>query len=407
MLKFFKRTLLVLLVIIIAGNLFILLTGRQYLYKGIWNTYLKGRSGPSALEYGIFANRRVDNGKPQPWPVGKDYNTKEIPAATLKEITELKTGAFLVISNDSLRYEKYWGEFSDRSYSNSFSMAKTVVSILVGCAIADGHIKSIDQPVHDFLPEYKNGELAKVTIKHLVIMSSAIAFNEDYVNPLAYPAESYYGSNLCDLTMAYQSVRGDPGVLFDYQSGNTQLLGFVLKKATGKTVADYASEKLWIPMGAEKPAFWSLDHENGDEKAFCCLNSNARDFARIGKLYLDSGRWSFPGDPVAKQLVPEDYVLRSVLPTGTCRADKSPCVDYGYSWWMIPEYKGHFIFYARGILGQYIFVIPGMKMVIVRLGEGRLPNGIHGFPEDIPYYLDAALAMYGEGSHGFSRINAD
>ncbi|MDQ3108913.1 MAG: beta-lactamase family protein [Bacteroidota bacterium] len=386
--KFFKRFGLFLLLILVVANLFILFTGRTYLYKGVWNTYLKGRKGPSPLEYAIFENREVKNGTPQPWLLGKDYNKKEIPANLLDSMMRLETGAFLIIKDDSIRCEKYWGEFTDHSMTNSFSMAKTVVSVLTGCAIKDGFIKNVDQPVSDFIPEFKNGDRSKVTIRHLLNMSSGLNFDEDYVNPLAYPAESYYGSDLRKLTFGYTEVIHPPGETFRYLSGNTQLLGFLLNKATGKTLADYASEKLWKPMGCEHPAFWSLDHKDGDEKAFCCLNSNARDFARIGKLYLDSGRWE------GNQIVPQEYVFESIEPCGTKHEDGTPALDYGFNWWMIPQYGGHHIFYARGILGQYVIMVPDMNMIIVRLGNKRLPGESNQPPRDMYYYLDAAFAMY-------------
>lgn len=385
--KFFKRTGYFLLFVIVAANLFIVFTGRFYLYKGIWNTYLQGRSGPAVGEYAIFDNREIKNGTAQPWALSANYNKNTIPADLLAKMAEINTGAFIVIRHDSILHEQYWGEFTNQSYTNSFSMAKTVVSVLLGCAMQDGMIQSLDQPVGDFLPEYKNGDFAKITLRNLVDMNSGIAFDEDYVNPLAYPAEAYYGSDLRELTMGYTTVNGPPGQTFKYLSGNTQLLGFVLMKATGKSLADYASEKLWIPMGCEHPAFWSLDAEGGNEKAFCCINSNARDFARIGQLYLDSGRWN------GKQIVPEAYALESRVPTGMKNSDGTPCVTYAHAWWMIPEYQGHHIFYARGILGQYVIAIPDLDMIVVRLGEKRLPNDSDEIPADVYYYLDAALGM--------------
>ncbi len=387
--KVFKRIGQTLLVILIILNLFILISGRTYLYKGIWNTYLKGRGGPSPIEYEIFDNREVKNGTAQPWANGKDYNKKEIPEKLLDSMMAIQTGAFLIIKDDSVRCEKYWGEFTDHSITNSFSMAKTVVSVLVGCAIKDGSIKSVDQKVSDFIPEFKTGDRAKITIRHLLTMSSGINFDENYVNPLAYPAASYYGSDLRKLTLSYDKVVATPGETFKYLSGNTQLLGFVLKEATGKTVSDYAAEKLWIPMGCEHSAFWCLDHKDGEEKAFCCLNSNAKDFARIGKLYLDSGRWN------GIQIVPQEYAFESIEPNGTIHEDKSPSLDYGYSWWMIPEYNGHHVFYARGILGQYIIMVPDMNMIIVRLGSKRIKPVANEVPRDVYYYLNAAFQMYG------------
>jgi CubicO group peptidase (beta-lactamase class C family) len=268
-------------------------------------------------------------------------------------------------------------------------MAKSFVSILTGIALDEGKIKSVDQPVSDFLPEFKEGENSKLTIKHLLTMSSGINFDEDYVNPLAYPAQSYYGSDLKKLTYKYK-VKDEPGKAFIYLSGNTELLSFILEKATGKTLSEYASEKLWKPLGAKNSAFWSLDHKDGSEKAYCCFNSNAPDFARIGELYLDSGKWN------GQQLISSQYVIHSITPadllSGSAKND-----EYGYSWWLIPDYKGHRIFYARGILGQYIICIPDKKMVVVRLGKKRKQKDDKAsHPPDVFLYIDAALEMYGK-----------
>jgi CubicO group peptidase (beta-lactamase class C family) len=387
--KLLKRFGIVLLFVLLVANIFIVATGRFYLYKGVFHTYLKGRAGPTPFQYDIFDNREVKNGTPQPWPLGHDYNKKEIDPALLDSMLDVETGALLIIKDDSIRYERYWGEFSDSSITNSFSVAKTVVSILIGCAIDDGYIKSLDQPVSDFIPEFKQDERSKITIRHLVTMSSGLSFDENYANPLSYPAESYFTSDLLGTTMKYNTLNATPGETFRYLSGNSQLLCFVLKNATGKTVSDYASEKLWQPMGCERPAFWSLDAKNGNEKSFCCLNSNARDFARIGKLYLDSGRWN------GKQLVPQEYVFASVKPTGLKTLSGERCDFYGYAWWIM-KHKGHDIFYARGILGQYVFVIPDENMVVVRLGSDRLPNDSDDIPLDVYYYLNAAFSLYAE-----------
>ena len=185
--------------------------------------------------------------------------------------------------------------------------------------------------------------------------------------------------------MSYKPT-SEPGKKFEYLSGNTELLAFVLEKATGKKLSDYASEKLWKPMGASSNALWSLDHENGTEKAYCCINTNARDFARFGKLYLDSGRWN------GKQLVNEQYVLNSIVPADLTNKEGNKIDHYGYSWWLI-NYKGHQIFYARGILGQYVISIPDKNLVIVRLGHKRSKEKMGEHPKDVYLYIDAALNM--------------
>jgi CubicO group peptidase (beta-lactamase class C family) len=375
------------LIVLVLLNLFILVSGKTYLYKGVANTYLKGRTSADIDEYKIFDNRVVKSEKHVEWSLGMDYNTSQIPAHYISDIERMGTIAYLVIKNDSIRHEEYWGAYSDTSHSGSFSMAKSFVSILVGVAIDEGKIKSIDQPIGDFLPEYKEGNKAKITIRHLLTMSSGINFDESYKNPIGFAAEAYYGSDLRKLIFKYEAI-SEPGTYFDYLSGNTQLLSFVLSKAVGMSLSDYASEKLWTPIEAEHNAYWSLDHKDGDEKAYCCFNSNARDFARIGKLYLDSGRWN------NKQVVSEKYVLESIQPAATIDKDSNSKNErYGYSWWLLPNYKDHKIFYARGVFGQYIITIPDLKMIIVRLGRKREATSINGHPSDFYWYVDAALEM--------------
>ncbi len=363
-----------LLIILIIANLLIVVSGKTYLYKGLANTYLVGRSGPNASEYQIFNNREVKAGPVQKWNLASAYNKKIIPEVHQKEFEKMQTIAFVVIKNDSLTHEQYWDGYGEDSNTNSFSMAKTFVSILVGMAIDEGKIKSVDQPVGDFLPEFKEGENAKLTIRHLLTMSSGINFDEDYVNPLAYPGAAYYGNDLKKLTYGYK-VTEEPGKTFNYLSGNTELLGFVLQKATGKFLSDYASEKLWKPLGAKNSAFWSLDHEDGMEKV------------EQGITTIDE----------VVSIAYDQYVLNSIKPADLLDESGKKNEKYGYSWWIMPNYKGHAIFYARGILGQYIVCIPDQKMVVVRLGNKRekaVPGQDH--PLDVFYYIDAALEMYGK-----------
>ena len=374
-----------LLGLLLVLNVFILVSGNLYIYKAVSNTLLKGRLGPSLDEYAIFSNREIKAAVEQKWAIAKNYNRYKIPTDIKAQFEAYKPIAFLVIQNDSIQYEEYWDTYTEHSITSSFSMAKSFVSILVGCAIDEGKIKSVDQAIGDFIPQYNEGENKKVTIKHLLNMSSGINFDEDYINPLAYPARGLYGDDITKLTLSYKPT-SEPGKKFEYLSGNTELLAFVLEKATGKKLSDYASEKLWKPMGASSNALWSLDHENGTEKAYCCINTNARDFARFGKLYLDSGRWN------GKQLVNEQYVLNSIVPADLTNKEGNKIDHYGYSWWLI-NYKGHQIFYARGILGQYVISIPDKNLVIVRLGHKRSKEKMGEHPKDVYLYIDAALNM--------------
>ena len=379
--KFIKWFFIVILVLVVS----IFLGGKTYLFKAVANTYLKGKSGPSIDEYKIFSNREIETATPQNWPSARDYNQHKLTAEQRSDIENYKTVAFLVLKNDSVKYEEYWDGFGENSITNSFSMAKSIVSILVGIAIDEKKIKSVDEPIGDFLPEFAEGANAKITIKNLLTMSSGINFDEDYINPLAYPAAAYYGEDLKHLTYDYH-VTEEPGKVWNYLSGNTELLSFIIKNATGKTVSEYASEKLWKPMGANHKAYWCLDHEDGVEKGFCCFNSNARDFARFGSLFMHDGNWK------GTQLVSKDYVHQSIQPADLIDDNGGKNNKYGYAWWIL-NYKNHNIYYMRGILGQYVFVIPDKNMVVVRLGHKRDKVKINDHPKDVYVFLDAALSM--------------
>lgn len=378
-----KKILKWFLIILVLINLFILVSGKTYIYKGLVNTYLKGRSGPDIDEYKIFYNREIKAATEITIPNGKDYNMQTIDT---KAFEPYGTVAYLIIKNDSVRYEQYWDGYGENSVSNSFSMAKSFVGALIGCALQDGYIKSLDQPVGDFIPEYKEGENARLTIRHLITMSSGINFDEDYINPLAYPAAAYYGTDIKKLTLGYK-VTEEPGKVFKYLSGNTELLGMIIEKVTGKTLSEYMSTRLWQPMGARNTAFWSLDHENGMEKAYCCFNSNARDFSRFGLLYLHNGNCN------GKQLVTGEFVKQAVHAAPLLDENGKPNTCYGYQWWIL-DYKGHHIPYCRGILGQYIIVIPDKNMVVVRLGHKRSKEKQNDHPKDLFIYIDRALDAY-------------
>ncbi len=223
-----------------------------------------------------------------------------------KVLEDNKTVAFLIIKNDTIQYEKYFKGYTQESIIPSFSMAKSITSILIGCAIDDGIIKSIDEPITNYTPELKKNGFEKVTIKHLLQMTSALKFSESYINPFGQAASFYYGRNL-KKEISKLKLKGTPGQKTEYVSGNTQLLSFVLERALqGKTVTQYFQEKLWTPLEMEYDGSWSIDKKKGGtEKAFCCINARARDFAKIGRLYLNKGNWN------GKQIVSQKWVEES------------------------------------------------------------------------------------------------
>ena len=195
------------------------------------------------------------------------------------------------------------------------------------------------------------------------MMSSGLDWQESAKNPLSENAESYYGTDLYGL-VTRQHVIEKPGIRFEYQSGNSQLLGYVLEKATQMDLSVYAQKKIWAKIGAEHNAFWSLDEDGGDEKAFCCMYATARDFGRLGKLILQKGKWN------GKQIISSAYMNEMLTNPSMTTKEKVPNLRYGLHIWTYLGTKNP-VYYCRGILGQYIISIPNENLVIIRLGSKR------------------------------------
>lgn len=356
-----------LLFLLITLNLFIVLSGRFYLYKGIANTYLIGKTGPGIYDLDVFPHSTIPKAKKEfNWidktaEVNVDWNDPSFDFMTKYEST-----SFLLFEGDSLYVEKYWGDHKQETVSNSFSAAKTFIALLIGIAVEEGKINSLDDSVGDYLPAFQSDDKKGITIRHLLWMASGLNWTESGKNPLSENAESYYGNDLYGLVNRQKGISA-PGKVFNYQSGNTQLLGFIIEKATGKSISSYFYEKIWSQIGTEHDAYWSLDKENGDEKAFCCLYSTSRDFARLGRLILHEGKWG------EKQVIPAWYIREMVHNEQMKTAEGVPNSRYGYQIWTY-HHKGEKMIYCRGILGQYIISIPSKNRIIVRTGSKRGEN---------------------------------
>ena len=377
--KFFQTLGLVL--ITLFGLLYI--SDYNYLLTAVSNIYLKGHTTAFLSDYNYFDNRVVPPSEnPEPWPLHKDFNTKELSPTQEQINFNNKTVAFLILKNDSLYFEKYYDGYGVDSKSNSFSVAKSFVSALLGRAIMDGYIQDLDQPVKDFIPELKGFYADQVTVGDLASMASGQRWEEKYYSPFSITASAYFLKDL-DAAILDQPIEEAPGKSFIYKSGTTHLLGMVIAKATGKNLTEYLYETIWNPIGAEHESLWQIDsYKNGSEKAYCCIASNARDFARLAKLYKDHGKWN------GKVLLDSTFIAKSLRP----RFPESP--EYGYSWWL-KEYKGHHVYMMRGHLGQYVITFPEENLILVRLGHSKGPNGKDGdpFTPDIYTYMDAALEI--------------
>ncbi len=376
-----------LLALVVGFNLYVLFTGRTFVYTVLQYTIGKGKLGPDIHEFTKDALATVATSTPQPIPLHRQYNQKR-PLGNYAELNAANgSTAFLVLWRDSILYEEYFDGYGPDSASNSFSMAKSVVSLATGVALQRGLIRSLDQPVGDFLPWMRTGSNAQLTLRHLLTMSSGMDFTEDYLNPFGFAAEALYGDDLQKLVQRYKVVH-KPGVTFDYESGNTQLLAMVLEKATHMPLAQWVSQTLWQPMGANHPAHWCLDKKGGLPRAFCCFNSNARDFSRIGTLLLHHGKWK------GRRLIDSTYLAMATRPAALAdeELNGAPNTRYGFQFWTV-KYANEDVVYARGILGQYILCLPRHELVVVRLGHKRSPEKRNGHPVDIFTWMDAALEL--------------
>jgi CubicO group peptidase (beta-lactamase class C family) len=269
-------------------------------------------------------------------------------------MTKNGTVGFLVIRNDSLLYEKYFNGFEKNTSGTSFSVSKSFTSALIGIAISEGYIKSVDQPITDYLKHFKNPGFDKITIQHVLNMETGIKFNENYFNPFAEIARYYYGRHI-ERYVWNLKIKQEPGKEYDYISVNTLLLSMILEEATGKKTEKYLEEKIWQKAGMEYDASWSTDKKNnGTIKSFCCINATARDFARFGRLYLNRGKHN------GEQIIPEAWIDETL--NVTLNPSHS---TYHYQWRVLPDSA----YFAMGVLGQFIYIDPSKNIIIVRLGK--------------------------------------
>jgi CubicO group peptidase (beta-lactamase class C family) len=375
------KALSVLTVVLLILVLGLYLSGNSYLIKGVWATYLHGESSATITDKDYFEQRIVANGVAQPWLRSTAYNRRALPDTLKKYLEDNRTVAFLIVKEDSIIQENYWAEGGPESQTNSFSMAKSITTMLAQLAVQQNIFKSWEEPVKNYLPELEGAYSNQLKLKHLAEMSAGLRWNEHYKNPFDITARAYYGADIKKLMLKKVPVIAEPGTEYEYQSGATQLLGLALMEATGKSLAQLASEWLWIPLGAEQSASWHLDTEDGRELAYCCFNSNARDFARLGQLLLHEGNWN------GLQILDSSFVKVATRPK---------LVDYyGRSFWLDSDDHLSPIFYLRGILGQYVIVIPEKEMVIVRLGHQRMEKKEDEHPEDFHIYVRQSLKYFG------------
>jgi CubicO group peptidase (beta-lactamase class C family) len=284
----------------------------------------------------------------------------------------------LIVRGDTVFVERYQYGRTDRDRFTSWSMAKTVTSMLIGIAIADGRIRSVDDPAATYVPALADAEYGRTAIRHLLQMSSGVRFSEVYsgtddVSKLAASTFMQRGGGGVNAVIPFNERLVPAGTRFSYASVETQVLGLVLKAAIGRTVSDYLQEKIWQPIGAEADATWLID-TSGQEATYCCLNAVLRDYARLGLLLAHDGDWR------GRQLIPAAWIHEAT----TKQAGQAhlwpgiatPYFGYGYQTWLFPGERRMFAF--LGVRGQSIFVDPQSRLVMVHTAVRKQPGNDPG-----------------------------
>jgi CubicO group peptidase (beta-lactamase class C family) len=303
-------------------------------------------------------------------PLGRvNYQWKGATHTLGELLRQTKTTGFLVIKNGSIVKESYFTGASESSTFTSMSVAKSFTSTLVAFALADGKIKSLDDPITDYVPELKGSGYDGVAIKAILQMSSGVRFTERYVPGHYSDMDLMFERGIIDESEPLNDYLKTlprvlpPGTRFFYKGADTQALGWLVRRVSGESLADYLSDKVWQPMGMERDAFWNTDAPGSDgmEAAFTCLNATLRDFGRFGLMFLHHGRWN------GKQIVPVDWVKQATTPEGPQvqpgKLIKRSTLGYGYQWWTFPDDGAYS---AEGIYFQFIFVNPKENLVIVK-----------------------------------------
>jgi CubicO group peptidase (beta-lactamase class C family) len=280
----------------------------------------------------------------------------------------------LIAKDDTILYEHYQYARTDRDRFLSQSMAKTITAMLIGIAVSENKIRSIDDLVSVYVPGLANTEYGKTSIRDLLHMSSGVAFTENYdgKDDIAQLVRDLFGERGKDpiASVAQFNTRiAPPGAKWHYASVETEILGLVLRAATGVPVADYLGDKIWGAIGTEADASWAIDG-TGQETAFCCFNATLRDYARLGRLLAYDGAWE------GRQLIPRQWLLdaTTVNPGNAYLAPgaATPYFGYGYQVWILPGEQRSFA--LIGIRGQMIFVDPASKLVMVHTAVRQKPS---------------------------------
>ncbi|WP_326757605.1 serine hydrolase [Streptomyces phaeochromogenes] len=331
----------------------------------------------------LFATRTIPaSATPVPLPIHDEPLPATVPwkgerVPTGQFLATTHTNAFLVLRDGRLTHEWYRDGVGPTTRLSSWSAAKSVVSLLAGQAIEQGKLREDDRLI-DILPQLKTGgAYDTITVRDLLDMTSGVDVPENYNEyyPMTGTARMYLTRDLPAFAQDHRDLQFPPGSQGAYRSIDTELLGQVLAKVQGRPLADLLADNIWAPMGAQDSATWNLDHDNGHEKAFCCINATPRDYAKLGQLVLNNGRAQ------GKQIIPLAWIKRIATPA----PHKVDGWGYSAQWWHPPGGNGK-DYSALGVYGQYIYVDPASRTVVVKLSD-------YGDQQDEQETFDALRAI--------------
>ena len=296
-------------------------------------------------------------------PTTYRFNGKSCKTENLIQETDI-TG-LLVIKNDTVLFEKYYKENTPEDHTIGWSVTKSFVSALIGIAIEEGHINSINDTVYQYVPELKGSAYERITIKNLLQMSSGVSWNEDYsdrnsdINRFGRTLALGRSFESFVKTLKYDKPQG---TFNRYNSSDTQVLGMIISKATGTTVSDYLEKKIWQPLGMERKGYWVIDNQS-NEFAAAGLSASLIDYAKFGLLFLHKGKLN------NKQIIPKEWVSQSTTPDAPhllpgLNENSNNDFGYGYQWWVFESKEGEYA--AMGIYNQLIYINPKRNIVIVK-----------------------------------------
>lgn len=323
-------------------------------------------AGDAPYQYEFY-----DSGVYDDFEIEYTKNGKNRRAKLQSFVEDTDTTSFIIVQDDKIVYEQYANGYTKESVNTSFSMSKSVVSLLIGKAVEEGYIESIHQPISDYIGEFSGLEIGNVTIEDLLLMRSAIEYNEDKFLWFGDDSLTYWSPDLRRLALEHTKLTDREPGRFHYNNYHPLLLGIILERSTGVKVSDYFQEKIWGPVGAEYSASWSLDSEkSGFEKMESGINFCAVDFIKIGSMVLHNGSWN------GNRIIGEDWLEQSVLSTFPLNPDEYAGtflehrnIGYKYMWYSCPSEQSGFDIFAWGKSDQILYISPANHTVILRTGK--------------------------------------